>query len=79
MYIKSNIIISMVFYISFVTFMVGMAYMSVGQLPIKCEPYSWSLPLLILVLLSMPAYIGFIVGYDIGKEVNIDKNNNFKR
>ncbi len=79
MYINSKILILGIPYISFVMFTVGMAYMSVGQLPIKCEPYSWSLPLLILVLLSMPAYIGFIVGYDIGKEVNIDKNNNFKR
>lgn len=51
--------------VAYIAFMVGMGFTEVGKLPDKCGvPYTWELPLTILVLVGFP----FLMGIKAGRE-----------
>ena len=54
-----------IFGVAYIVFWVGVGYAEIGQISETCgEPYSWYLPILLLVFL-LPA---FIAGYYGGKK-----------
>lgn len=48
--------------IGYIAFMVGLAWVQVGEMSGPSEPYSWWLPLTMLGVCGFPFLLGFLAG-----------------
>ena len=48
--------------VAYIAVIVGMTIGSVGEIPASTEPFDWSLPPAMFLMLAIPAVLGYLAG-----------------